>query len=78
MRASLRMPYELLADGQQVDLGHRRYLLSPQDLAALDVLPDLIRLGVARSRLRGAEKSGIRRCHHPGLPERGRSGDGGN
>jgi putative protease len=38
-----RLPYELLADGKLVDLGSRRYLLSPQDLAALDVLPELIR-----------------------------------
>jgi putative protease len=52
-----RMPYELLADGQLVDLGHRRYLLSPQDLAALDVVPDLIRLGVASFKIEGRLKS---------------------
>jgi putative protease len=52
-----RMPYALLADGQPVDLGHRRYLLSPQDLAALDVLPDLIRLGVASFKIEGRLKS---------------------
>src|SRR5664280_1066748 len=52
-----RMPYDLLADGQLVDLGNRRYLLSPQDLAALDVLPDLIRLGVASFKIEGRLKS---------------------
>src|SRR5208283_1149800 len=52
-----RMPYELLADGQLVDLGQRRYLLSPQDLATIDVLPDLIRLGVASFKIEGRLKS---------------------
>ena len=52
-----RMPYELLADGRLVDLGSRRYLLSPQDLATLDVLPDLIRLGVASFKIEGRLKS---------------------
>jgi U32 family peptidase len=52
-----RMPYELLADGRLVDLGQRRYLLSPQDLASLDVLPDLIRLGVASFKIEGRLKN---------------------
>src|SRR5271154_2800910 len=42
-----RMPYELISDGQLVPLGDRRYLLSPQDLAAYDLIPQLIELGVA-------------------------------
>src|SRR4051812_31183619 len=41
-----RMPYDLLADGKLVPLGDRRYLLSPQDLAGLELLPDLIKSGV--------------------------------
>jgi U32 family peptidase len=52
-----RLPYELLADGTLVDLGSRRYLLSPQDLASLDVLPELIRLGVASLKIEGRLKS---------------------
>jgi len=36
-----RMPYELISDGRLVPLGDRRYLLSPQDLAGLEVLPEL-------------------------------------
>ncbi|MFZ5497386.1 MAG: DUF3656 domain-containing U32 family peptidase [Verrucomicrobiota bacterium] len=52
-----RMPYELIADGARVDLGDRRYLLSPQDLAGLDVLPDLIRAGVASLKIEGRLKS---------------------
>jgi putative protease len=52
-----RMPYELVADGQTVDLGDRRYLLSPQDLSGLDVLPDLVRSGVASLKIEGRLKS---------------------
>ena len=52
-----RMPYELFADGQPVPLGDRRYLLSPQDLAGLEVLPDLVRLGVASLKIEGRLKS---------------------
>ena len=32
-----RLPYDLISDGEKVDLGDRRYLLSPQDLAGIDV-----------------------------------------
>jgi putative protease len=52
-----RLPYDLLADGKQVDLGDRRYLLSPQDLAGIDVLPDLVRAGVASLKIEGRLKS---------------------
>ncbi len=34
-----RMPYELIVDGEMRDLGDKRYLLSPQDLAAVDEIP---------------------------------------
>ena len=52
-----RLPYDLIADGRQVDLGDRRYLLSPQDLAGIDVLPDLVRAGVASLKIEGRLKS---------------------
>jgi len=52
-----RMPYELYADGKKVDLGDRKYLLSPQDLSGLEVLPDLIRAGVASLKIEGRLKS---------------------
>jgi U32 family peptidase len=52
-----RMPYELMADGKPVDLGDRRYLLSPQDLAGVDVLPDLIQTGVHCLKIEGRLKS---------------------
>jgi putative protease len=52
-----RMPYELIADGKQVDLGDRSYLLSPQDLSGLEVLPDLIKAGVHCLKIEGRLKS---------------------
>jgi putative protease len=52
-----RLPYDLISDGQQVPLGDRRYLLSPQDLAGLEVLPDLVRAGVSSLKIEGRLKS---------------------
>ncbi|RCJ28338.1 peptidase U32 [Nostoc sp. ATCC 43529] len=60
-----RMPYDLMADGQIVDLGEsashtlreRKYLLSPQDLAGLDVLPDLVKSGVTSLKIEGRLKA---------------------
>jgi len=52
-----RMPYDLVSDGQTVPLGDRKYLLSPQDLAGLEVLPELVRAGVASLKIEGRLKS---------------------
>ncbi|GAB4365527.1 MAG: DUF3656 domain-containing protein [Elainellaceae cyanobacterium] len=52
-----RMPYELIVDGKPLDLGDRKYLLSPQDLAGLDVLPDLLKAGVSSLKIEGRLKS---------------------
>ncbi|MBD2355911.1 U32 family peptidase [Tolypothrix sp. FACHB-123] len=52
-----RMPYELIADGESVNLGDRKYLLSPQDLAGLDVLPDLVNSGVTSLKIEGRLKT---------------------
>ena len=52
-----RMPYDLISDGHNVPLGDRRYLLSPQDLAGLDVLPDLAQSGVASLKIEGRLKT---------------------
>ena len=51
------MPYELIADGKPVPLGDRKYLLSPQDLAGLEMLPDLARARVASLKIEGRLKS---------------------
>jgi len=52
-----RMPYELVVDGETRDLGDKRYLLSPQDLAAVREVPELIRLGVRSFKIEGRLKS---------------------
>jgi len=52
-----RLPYALVADGQPVPLGDRKYLLSPQDLAGLEALPELARAGVASLKIEGRLKS---------------------
>jgi U32 family peptidase len=52
-----RMPYDLIANGQEVDLGGRQYLLSPQDLSGLDVLPEIIQSGVTCLKIEGRLKA---------------------
>jgi putative protease len=52
-----RLPYELIRDGQLVPLGDRRYLLSPQDLAGLEILPEIVRSGVTSLKIEGRLKS---------------------
>ncbi len=52
-----RMPYDLICDGQPVALGDRKYLLSPQDLAGLELLPALVQAGVASLKIEGRLKT---------------------
>jgi putative protease len=52
-----RMPYEIVVDGETRELGPVRYLLSPQDLAAVDLVPDLVRAGVKSFKIEGRLKS---------------------
>src|SRR6516165_6488301 len=51
------MPYEIVCDGKLKDLDNIHYLLSPQDLAAYDLIPRLIELGVAGLKIEGRLKS---------------------
>ena len=41
-----RLPYEMIVDGEKRELGDKAYLLSPQDLAAYDLIQPLIDAGV--------------------------------
>ncbi len=52
-----RMPYQIVVDGETRELGEQRYLLSPQDLAAVDLIPDLVRAGVKSFKIEGRLKS---------------------
>ena len=52
-----RLPYDLVCDGKDVDLGNQKYLLSPQDLAAYALAPELIAAGVASFKIEGRLKT---------------------
>jgi putative protease len=51
-----RLPYQLIVDGEERDLGEQRYLMSPQDLAAWDLLPQLADCGIASLKIEGRLK----------------------
>lgn len=52
-----RLPYELICDGRDVDLGDQKYLLSPQDLAAYALTPELIAAGIRSFKIEGRLKT---------------------
>ena len=52
-----RLPYELVVDGLTRDMGDKRYLLSPQDLAAVEEIPELVRLGIMSFKIEGRLKT---------------------
>lgn len=52
-----RMTYEMVVDGETRALGDRRYLLSPQDLAAVNEIPRLIELGIRSFKIEGRLKT---------------------
>ncbi|QOV91273.1 U32 family peptidase [Humisphaera borealis] len=52
-----RLPYDLIVDGTFRDLGDKAYLLSPQDLAAYDIIDELAKVGVCSFKIEGRLKS---------------------
>ena len=52
-----RLAYQLVCDGQTVELGRRRYLLSPHDLATYRLVPQLAAAGVSALKIEGRLKS---------------------
>ena len=52
-----RLPYELVVDGERRELGDVAYLLSPQDLAAYDLIDELVGAGVCSVKIEGRLKS---------------------
>ncbi len=52
-----RLPYDLIADGELVELGDKQYLLSPQDLAGIELLPEIIQAGVSCLKIEGRLKA---------------------
>lgn len=52
-----RMTYQLVVDGKPRELGNRQYLLSPQDLAGLELIPQLAQAGIRSLKIEGRLKS---------------------
>lgn len=52
-----RLPYDLMVDGEVQPMGDVTYLLSPKDLAAIDLMPELIEAGVTSFKIEGRLKS---------------------
>lgn len=52
-----RMPYELICDGKRLQLHDQKYLLSPKDIAALELLPEIVEIGIASVKIEGRLKS---------------------
>ncbi|MEC0067583.1 U32 family peptidase, partial [Paenibacillus thiaminolyticus] len=51
-----RLPYDMMVDGKHQPMGDVTYLLSPKDLAALDLVPELIEAGVTSFKIEGRMK----------------------
>jgi len=52
-----RLPYDLIVDGNRREMGDKAYLLSPQDLAAFDLVKELAEIGVKCLKIEGRLKS---------------------
>ncbi|WP_339318635.1 U32 family peptidase [Paenibacillus sp. FSL R10-2734] len=52
-----RLPYDLMVDGEVKPMGDVTYLLSPKDLAAIDLMPELIEAGVTSFKIEGRLKT---------------------
>ncbi|MEW9668683.1 DUF3656 domain-containing protein [Ammoniphilus sp. 3BR4] len=52
-----RLPYDLIVDGEKREMGNIAYVLSPKDLAAIDLVPELIEAGVSSFKIEGRLKS---------------------
>ncbi|AHV99281.1 U32 family peptidase [Paenibacillus sabinae] len=52
-----RLPYDLVVDGEVKPMGDIAYLLSPKDLAAIELIPELIEAGVTSFKIEGRMKS---------------------
>lgn len=52
-----RLPYDVVCDDKDVELGDMKYLLSPQDLAAYDLAPQMIAAGIISLKIEGRLKT---------------------
>jgi putative protease len=51
-----RLPYDLVVDGEKVDTKDAAYLLSPEDLEASSLVPELSKLGITSLKIEGRLK----------------------
>jgi U32 family peptidase len=51
-----RLPYSLVVDGRELDADGKAFLLSPEDLEASRLVPELVRLGVSSLKIEGRLK----------------------
>ena len=54
---SCRLPYELFANDKKIELGSKKYLVSPKDLCGLDDFDELVSLGIESFKIEGRYKS---------------------
>ena len=52
-----RLPYDVKRDGQVLNKGNEKYVLSLKDLCTLDIIPDMIEAGVFSMKIEGRMKS---------------------
>jgi U32 family peptidase len=52
-----RLPYDLVVDGEVKEMGNIAYVLSPKDLAAIELVPELIEAGVSSFKIEGRLKT---------------------
>ena len=64
-----RLPYELYVDGVHKPLGDARYLLSPGDLYALPLIPEIVPSGISSLKIEG---TGLCGADHSGVSQGGR------
>ncbi len=51
-----RLPYELIVDGAKKPLEDARYLLSPEDLSAINLVPEIVSIGISALKIEGRYK----------------------
>lgn len=52
-----RLPYSLLEEGKKITHNQGNYLLSPKDIATLDLIPELVEAGIHSYKIEGRMKS---------------------
>lgn len=51
-----RMPYQFFSGGKQISSGNESYLLSPKDINTVELIPELIEVGVSSLKIEGRMK----------------------